>query len=293
MYKPNLSDYAYGWVITKANLGTGAESVPKVAHGGGINGFNTVIARFPAQKHLIVMLDNTSQGGNLGRLERALTNILYNQPYDAPRMPIADVLHKTTAEKGIEAALAQYRDLKSNQAKVYDFAEPELNMLGYRLLQEKKLKEAIEIFKLNVEAYPKGFNTYDSLGEAYMVNGNTELAIQNYKKSLELNPENTNATEMLKRLENKSVAVDSKTYDVYAGEYEVSPTFMVKVFKEGEKLMTQATGQPVFELFPEGENKFFLRVINAKVTFNRDEKGTVTGLIIHQGGRNVPGKKIK
>ena len=54
MYKPNLDDYAYGWVITKAKLGTGTETVPKIAHGGGINGFNTVIVRFPAQKHLIV-----------------------------------------------------------------------------------------------------------------------------------------------------------------------------------------------------------------------------------------------
>ncbi len=123
-----------------------------------------------------------------------------------------------------------------------------------------------------MEVYPQGFNTYDSLGEAYMISGITELAIQNYKKSLELNPENTGATEMLKRLENKSVAVDPKTYDAYAGEYEVTPTFMVRVFKEGEKLMTQATGQPPFELFPEAENRFFLRVENAKVTFNRDDK---------------------
>jgi len=293
MYKPNLSDYAYGWVVTKAKLGAGTESVPKITHGGGINGFNTVIARFPAQKHLIVLLDNTSQGANLGRLERELTSILYNQPHTLPKMPLAEVLHKTITEKGIEAGLAQYRDLKARQAKVFEFGEPELNQLGYQLLQAKKLKEAVEVFKLNVEAYPQGFNTYDSLGEAYMISGITELAIQNYKKSLELNPENTGAMEMLKRLENKAVAIDPKTYDAYAGEYEVTPTFMVRVFKEGEKLMTQATGQPPFELFPEAENKFFLRVVNAKVTFNRDDKGSVTGLVIHQGGRDMPGKKIK
>jgi len=293
MYKPNLEDYAYGWVITKAKLGTGTETVPKITHGGGINGFSTVIARFPAQKHLIVLLDNTSQGRNLGRLELALTNILYNQPYDMPRMPLAEVLHKTIIEKGIEAGLAQYRDLKSRQANVYDFSEAELNGLGYQLLQARKLTEAIEIFKLNVEAYPKGFNTYDSLGEAYMTNGNTELAIQNYKKSLELNPENTGASAMLKRLETKSVAAKPDAYHVYTGEYEVSATFIVKVYKEGEKLMTQATGQPAFELFPEGENKFFLRVVDAKVTFTKGDNGTVTGLIIHQGGRDTPAKKIK
>ncbi|MCA1574541.1 MAG: DUF3471 domain-containing protein, partial [Acidobacteria bacterium] len=293
MYKPNLDDYAYGWVVTKAKLGTGTESVPKIKHGGGINGFNTVIVRFPAQKHLIVMLDNTSQGRSLEQLERELTNILYNQPYNLPKMSVAEVLFKTIGEKGIEAGLAQYRDLRTRRASVYDFSEPELNRLGYQLLEARKLKEAVEVFKLNVAEYPQGFNTYDSLGEAYMISGNTELAIQNYKKSLELNPQNTGATEMLKRLENKSVAADPETYDAYAGEYEVTPTSTVKVYKEGDKLMTQATGQPAFELFPESENKFFLRVVNAKVTFTRDGKGAVTGLIIHQGGRDMPGKKIK
>jgi CubicO group peptidase (beta-lactamase class C family) len=293
MYKPNLEDYAYGWVVTKAKLGTETETVPKIMHGGGINGFNTVIVRFPDKKHLIVMLDNTSQGGSLDRLERAITNILYNLPYDKPRMPLAEVLQKTITEKGIEASIAQYRDLKTKQANVYDFGEPELNTLGYQLLQARKLKEAVEIFKLNVEAYPQGFNTYDSLGEAYMISGNTELAIQNYKKSLELNPQNTGAVEMLKRLESKAAPVDAKLYDAYVGEYEMTSTFKATVYKEGEKLMAQATGQPAMELFPEGENKFFVKVVEAKVTFTRDEKGQVTGLIIHQGGRDIPGKKIK
>lgn len=305
MYKPNLSDYAYGWFITKAKLGTGTETVPEISHGGGINGFNTLITRYPAQKNLVVLLDNTSQGASLDRLSKALTNILYNQPYDTPKMSVAEALLKTIKEKGIDAGLAQYRDLKALQAKVYDFDEQELNRLGYQLLQEKKLKESVEIFKLNVEAYPQGFNTYDSLGEAYMVSGNNELAIQNYKKSLELNPQNTGAVAMLKRLETPSAAasngapasngatVDAKLYDAYVGEYEVNPSFKATVFKEGEKLMAQATGQPVFELYPESVDNFFIKVVDAKVTFTRDDKGQVIGLVIHQGGRDVPGKKVK
>ena len=300
MYKPNLNDYAYGWFITKAKLGTGTETVPSIGHNGGINGFNTLIVRYPVQKNLIVLLDNTSQGASLDRLSKALTNILYNQPYDLPKMPLAAVLlRKTIEEKGIEAGVAQYRDLKARQANVYDFGEPELNQLGYQLLQTKKLKEAVEIFKLNVEAYPQGFNTYDSLGEAYMTSGNNELAIQNYKKSLELNPQNTGAVAMLKRLETTSPTVaaretvDPKLYDAYVGEYEITPTFKAAVFKEGDKLMMQATDQPAFELFPESADNFFLKVVEAKVTFTRDDKGQVTGLVIHQGGRDVPGKKIK
>ena len=291
MFKPNLSNYGYGWLITKAKLGTGTDTVPQILHGGGINGFATLIVRFPAQKHLIVLLDNTGQG-SLGGLSQAITNILYNQPYDIPRMPLAEVLSKTIQEKGIEAGIAQYRDLKTRQAKVYNFEEQQLNTLGYQLLRANKLKEAIEIFKLNVEAYPAAFNTYDSLGEAYMVSGNKELAIQNYKKSLELNPQNTGATETLKRLETKA-PVDPKPYDAYVGEYEVTPTFKATVFKEGEKLMVQATGQPALELMPEGLNKFVIPSVDAKVTFVRDEKGAVTGLVINQGGQDVAGKKIK
>jgi tetratricopeptide (TPR) repeat protein len=63
------------------------------------------------------------------------------------------------------------------------------------------VKDAIEMFKLNVEMFPQGFNTYYSLGDAYMVNGDKNLAIENYQKSLELNPKNTGAAEKLKKLE--------------------------------------------------------------------------------------------
>jgi cytochrome c-type biogenesis protein CcmH/NrfG len=64
----------------------------------------------------------------------------------------------------------------------------------------KKVREAIEIFKLNVETYPASANVYDSLGEAYMLNGNKELAVKNYQRSVELSPQNTNAAEILKKL---------------------------------------------------------------------------------------------
>lgn len=293
MYKPNLDNYAYGWQIAKAKLGTGTETVAAIKHGGGINGFNTMIVRYPAQKNLIVLLDNTAQGRNLAQVERELTNILYNQPHNLLKMAISDAMLNTIRTKGLDAAIAQYRELKNTQSTVYDFSEPELNQVGYQLLSLKKVKEAVEIFKLNVEAYPQGFNAYDSLGEGYMAAGNTELAIQNYKKSLELNPQNTGATAMLARLENKPASVDPKAYDAYVGEYEASPSFKVLMFKDGDKLMTQATNQPAFELYPEGPDKFFLKVVEAKVSFTKDDKGTVTGLVIHQGGRELPAKKIK
>ena len=79
-------------------------------------------------------------------------------------------------------------------------AEIDLNTAGYSLLNQNKIKDAIDIFKKNVELYPKSSNVYDSLGEAYMKNGDKKLAIVNYKKSLELDPENENAKEMINKL---------------------------------------------------------------------------------------------
>ena len=290
MFKPGLEDYGYGWVVGNAKL-KNQEEIQVIRHGGGINGFSTVIARVPKDRNLVVLLDNTGQ--NVDRLSETIAKILYNQPYDPPRMSIVPVLEKTIRERGIEAGIAEYRDLKAKQSAMYDFSEPELNQLGYQLLRNGKLKEAVEMFKLNVEVYPQGFNTYDSLAEAYMNMNERELAERNFKKSLELNPNNTNATAMLKKLEMGPVTVDAKVLDAYVGEYELGPNFILSVFREGDKLMTQATGQPKFEIVAESETTFAPRAFPAKLTFFKDAEGKVTGVRLNQEGREINGKKIK
>ena len=200
MYKPGLNNYAYGWVVRKAPLGAQGEPVTIIEHGGGINGFNTVITRMPESKNLIVLLNNTG-GTKLQDMTQRIAAILFSKPYKDPVRDIAETLSDTIVEKDVQTAIKQYRDLKATQKDAYDFSEPQLNGLGYRLLQMKRVKDAIEVFKLNVEMFPQGFNTYDSLGEAYMENGDKQLAIQSYKKSVELNPKNVNAVEKLKKLE--------------------------------------------------------------------------------------------
>jgi len=78
--------------------------------------------------------------------------------------------------------------------------ELKINSAGYRYLREEKFQQAAQICELNVDLFPKSANTYDSLGEAHMMNGDNELAIRNYQKSLELNPDNSNAAEMIEKL---------------------------------------------------------------------------------------------
>lgn len=295
MFTPNLENYGYGFVIRKASLGPNKLVVPVIQHNGGINGFNTMIVRFVRDKKLIVLLDNAEQGRYLDRLSAGITNILYDQPYESPKVSIAETILKTAVEKDVASAINQYRELKAQKPSEYDFGEMELNTLGYQLLQMKKVGESIEIFKLNVEAYPQAFNTYDSLGEAYMVHGDKELAIANYKKSLELNPQNTGATRALASLTNDrtEAKVDPQVYDSYAGDYQLAPSFILTITSEGGKLMAQASGQPKNELFPTSETEFFLKVVNAQITFVKNEQGQVTQLILHQNGRNMPAKKIR
>jgi cyclase len=116
------------------------------------------------------------------------------------RTSICEPLTRTLAETGADKAVEEYRRLKNESGKKYDFSEDQLNMLGYQLLMRGRTDDAVRIFRLNMEAYPNSFNVYDSYAEALMTAGDTALSIANYEKSLELNPENTNAAEMLKKL---------------------------------------------------------------------------------------------
>ncbi len=117
-----------------------------------------------------------------------------------PRISIDETLTATIASSGIDAAVVQYYDLKAHQAAKYNFDEDQLNTLGYKMLRGNKFNEAIRVLQLNVEAYPKSSNVYDSLGEAYMNAGNKPLAIVNYNQSLVLNPRNVGAVKMLQRM---------------------------------------------------------------------------------------------
>ncbi len=196
-------------------------------------------------------------------------------------------------EKGGAAAVAEYRRLKTGDSAIYDFSEGELNTLGYNLLGKGHAKDAIEIFKLNVEMFPKSANPYDSLGEAYLKDGQKDLALVNYKKSVELNPDNASAVKTINQLEGKETKVNPAVFDVYAGDYELAPNFILTITKEGDKLMGQATGQRKLELEPVSETQFTVPSIKANISFEKDSEGKVTGLVLVQGGQTTKAKKIK
>jgi tetratricopeptide (TPR) repeat protein len=120
------------------------------------------------------------------------------------KKPIAEVLTYTIMDKGIDSALDQYMQLKKDQPEGYNFGENELNMLGYQLLWRDMKQEAIEIFKMNVEAYPEVANPYDSLGEAYEAMGDDEQAIESYEKAVAIDPNMIPSVEGMERLKGKN-----------------------------------------------------------------------------------------
>lgn len=191
--------YGYGWTIrtTKTNEKE-KEPTTVVGHSGVINGFNTLISRNPSDKNLIVLLNNTGLT-ILEDIARDIYNILEEKHYNVPKKSLANTLLSDIHQQGITAALEHFESNK--QSNNYMLSEAEMNTMGYQLLYYGETDHAIAVFKLNVAEFPKSWNVYDSLGEAYIKKGDVTLAIKNYKKSIAINPQNKGGIEILKKLE--------------------------------------------------------------------------------------------
>ncbi len=113
---------------------------------------------------------------------------------------ISTVLTAALTGGGVDEMVKAYRTWKSEPGTASLFTEIEVNVMGYQLMGGGQMQAATELFKLNTESYPQSFNAYDSLAEAYMRSGENELAIEFYEKSLEINPANQNAVQMLNRI---------------------------------------------------------------------------------------------
>ena len=176
-------------------------------HWGHNDGYRGYTIAFPDQGTAVVWFTNSDNGmlileplldATVGGEHPAVAWLDYER-YDDPQRLVRVDLEKTIMTRGIEAGLARYHQLK-NHYPAEAFEEGMLNTLGYQLLRGNRFEEAIEIFKLNVEAYPDAFNTYDSLGDAYAEAGEVELAIENYARAVELNPEHKAGEEKIRKL---------------------------------------------------------------------------------------------
>ena len=215
----------------------------------------------------------------------------FNLPKKNPSITL--LLQQKIDSEGLEAAIAAFQKAKNDKSHLIN--ETAINSFGYTYMTKEDYKTAMGIFKLNIDEFPNSSNAYDSYAEALMKNGDNEEAIENYKKSFELNPGNSNAAEMLKKLgadvDIKEVEVTETTMDLYVGKYQLAPSFFVEISREGKQLMAQATGQANFPVFPKSENEFYYKVVEATIEFKVVD-GKTESLILHQGGQHIPGKKV-
>ncbi|MEM7103966.1 MAG: serine hydrolase [Bacteroidota bacterium] len=190
--------YGYGWVIREINL-PGDKSFKIIEHGGGINGFNTIIFRIVNTKDLIVLFNNTG-GAPLAPMAQEIGKIINDMPYELPKQSISDMLVEKIGEGSYADIQKTYDAIKEKHGDDLYYGEGELNTLGYQLMGAERIEDAIHVFKYNIELHPDAFNPYDSLAEAYMNMGEKDKAVKYYAKSLALNPKNENAIRMMHKM---------------------------------------------------------------------------------------------
>jgi CubicO group peptidase (beta-lactamase class C family) len=192
------SHYGYGWDVTKTERNT-----TRIWHNGSNSIFYADFYRYIDEGVTIILMTNDWQRSFNGT-GSTIANIIFD-PSFVPSMPIPDnAANRMFTDAVIQLVLTKDLTTATNlfrtREKGVDLLESVVNTKGYDLIKEKKLKEAIEILKLNVFAFPKSGNAYDSLGEAYLEAGDKKAAVENYEKSLLLDPQNDNAKEVLKKL---------------------------------------------------------------------------------------------
>lgn len=291
--------YGLGYGIESIN-GT---SITLAGHGGANTGWHAFLRVNPVTNDGFIMVTNGGAGHNIYR--QVYCDWIYwktgesmgNRCNIVPS--IANKLKNFIEAEGIDNIESQYIELKKNEANGYNFSEDQLNQLGYHYLGNDKADYAVAIFKINVDAFPKSSNAYDSYGEALLKRGDKEKAIKNYQKSVELNPANEGGIKVLKDLGIntdglfKEIIIDENILQSYIGKYELAPEFVITISKDGSQMKAQATGQSEFEIYPKSENVFYLKVVEAQVTFNISEDGKVVSMTLLQGGQETTGLKLK
>lgn len=260
--------YGYGWAMNSY------EGHRVVMHGGGINGFSTDAIRLPDDRVFVAVLTNRDTGEpSPDDMAFRIAALMIGKPY---KEPVAVVLPATTLEQYVGVYLLDKDDVNIRQD-------------GGKLFISFGMNKAEIIPASQTDFFIKGSRSH--LTFARTESGVTGFVMHdNYGIDREAKKTDKPLPESVARA---SVAVDPSIYESYAGEYELAPGFLIVITKEGTKLMAQATGQPKIELVPESKTKFFVREVNAQLEFVVNESGVASSLVLHQGGRDMPGKKIK
>jgi CubicO group peptidase (beta-lactamase class C family)/predicted transcriptional regulator YdeE len=197
MLTPVMDGAGLGFFMDKDNSG-------QFGHNGADEGFQAVLTMNADTGNGVAMMANSDNG--ISVMNTVLRRVAKEYAWNYKMQDDAgEKLFLIAKLKGTSAALQSYDEMKKSGASDAKTLEQTLNMLGYRLLYGGKESDAVQVFQKNVQEYPQSSNVYDSLGEAYEKMGQKDLAIQNYEKSVQLNPKNDNGKEHLKKLKGEAM----------------------------------------------------------------------------------------
>ena len=262
--------YGYGWAIGKLR------GRRLIEHGGGIFGFVTHALRLPESRVYVAVLCNLDRPKvGPSYLAKKVAAQVLGDPYPERKAITLDA-------KVLERYAGVYEvDKDTRRTVVVDAGKLFTQRGGGGPRQEARPYSETEFF------YETSLTSV-----RFVVSGDgraTEMLVyQDGSDQPERAPRVSD-----KPAEPKVVAVDKALYDAYVGEYELAPGFVLAITRDGDRLMEQATGQDRFEIFPSSETEFFLKVVEARITFVRGADGKVDQLVLHQGGRDMPAKRRK
>jgi CubicO group peptidase (beta-lactamase class C family) len=187
--------YGFGWFISGDNTNR------IIQHDGGFAGFRSYIERQVNQRNSIIFISNVRHS-LIGEIREGINNILNDKPYGIPKISGADWIVRRSKETGMKQAILDYKALsKTADSGRYVFSQYQCNSLGYYLLRIDRIDDALLLFSYNTEQFPLSGNVFDSMGEAYLKAGDKAKALVSYKRSLELDPGNSNAADVIKKLQ--------------------------------------------------------------------------------------------
>ena len=160
-------------------------------------GFETAMTRLPLPPELEFLRDSGASEEDLQQMHRFEATALWRQLKESAAAEVELAINSGGAAAGV----ALFEEMAARDDSDVSFDEAEFNLLGYRFLGLERIDDAIAVFQLNVNRFPDSWNVYDSLGEAYAAKGNSKRAIELYRRSVELNPDNTNGADAIERLQ--------------------------------------------------------------------------------------------
>jgi len=260
-----VESYGYGWQLGKIG------NSKAIGHGGGIDGFVSFEVYVPDQKIYVCILANTGF---------AIEDIAYT---------LAEEVAGQSKEKPVAIKLeADKLDQFVGVYKIDEQNERIISRKGDQLYSQRTNGTKFEIYPFAENKF--AFKETNSQLHFEVENGVVTAMVLVGRSFVDQRAVKTNKAVPADR---EVFVLNPVDFDPFVGEYELAPGFLIKVWREENNYKAQATGQPSFDIYPESATKFFLNVVDAQIEFSRNEQGEVSSLTLHQGGRAMPGKKVK